>query len=36
MHAKYADVIPAAEALTFLKSLKDVDYNLPSGKPLKR
>ena len=36
MNAKYADVIPAAEALAFIKSLDDVAYNLPSGQPLER
>lgn len=36
MHAKYADVIPAEDALAFVSSLKDVDYNLPSGQPVKR
>ena len=30
MHAKYADVLPAAEVLAFIESL-DVDYNLPTG-----
>lgn len=30
MHAKYADVLPAAEVLAFIESL-DVAYNLPTG-----
>ncbi len=30
MHAKYADVLGAEEALAFIETL-DVDYNLPSG-----
>jgi len=36
MNAKYADVIPAAEALAFIKSLDNTSYNLPSGQPLER
>ena len=30
MHAKYADVLPAEEVLSFVESL-DVEYNLPTG-----
>jgi nicotinamidase-related amidase len=33
MHAKYADVLPAVEVLDYIKGLKDVSYNLPTGKP---
>jgi maleamate amidohydrolase len=34
MHAKYADVLPAADALSLIKNVgDDVTYNLPSGKP---
>jgi nicotinamidase-related amidase len=36
MHAKYADVLSTDEALAFIEGLEDVDYNLPSGEPLKR
>ena len=33
MHAKYADVVPAADALGFIETI-DAEYNLPSGKAL--
>ena len=33
MHAKYADVIPAEDALAFIETV-DEDYNLPSGMPV--
>jgi len=36
MNAKYADVIPADEALNHIEGLQDADYNLPSGAPQKR
>ncbi len=35
MHAKYADVIPAEDALAFIENI-DEDYNLPSGVPVER
>ncbi len=31
MHAKYADVVPAEDALAFIETI-DEDYNMPSGK----
>ena len=31
MQAKYADVVPAEDALAFIETI-DVDYNIPSGK----
>jgi len=34
MHAKYADVVPVAEALENIGGLGDTGMNLPSGKPL--
>jgi isochorismate hydrolase len=33
MHAKYADVLPATDVLAYISGLKDVSYNLPTGKP---
>jgi len=35
MHAKYADVLPVNEVVDYIKGL-DVEYNLPTGEPLKR
>lgn len=34
MNAKYADVISVDEALRYIESLTDLDYNLPSGVPI--
>ena len=36
MHAKYADVLSTDEVIAHLESLGELDYNLPTGKPLKR
>ena len=35
MHAKYADVVSAEEALEYIATI-DEEYNLPSGKPVER
>ena len=35
MNAKYADVVSTSEALDYIDTI-DADYNLPSGKPLRR
>jgi nicotinamidase-related amidase len=36
MHAKYADVLSTDEVVAHIESLGELDYNLPSGEPLKR
>jgi len=36
MHAKYADVLTTDEVVAHIESLGDLDYNLPTGEPLKR
>ena len=36
MNAKYADVLSADEVLAYVEGLEDVEYNLPTGEPVKR
>lgn len=36
MNAKYADVLPVDEVIAHIEGLPELDYNLPTGEPVKR